>query len=126
MESSNQVYEIFTSIAIQLPSLLTIMGGIVLAILRWKRHPGVSSTIAVGLGLMLLHLLFFTVVYAVLPTLMAGAEVTTLQTVYTLVSVAYNFTLAIFTTILLVAIFMRRHELPEDPLYEQVAQARAA
>jgi len=126
MESSKQVYEILTSIAIQLPSLLTILGGIVLAILRWKRHPGVSMAIAVGLGLMLLHLLVFTVVYAVLPTLMAGADITTLQTVYTLVPVAYNFTLAIFTIILLIAIFMRRHELPEEPLYEQVAQARVA
>lgn len=126
MESSNQLYQIFTSIATQLPSLLTMLGGIVVAIIRWKRHPRVSLTIVIALGLILLHVLVFAVVYAVLPMLTGSADLKTLQNIHTLVSVAYNFTLAIFTTILLSAIFMHRTVAPPPPLYEQAAEARAA
>jgi len=126
MESSNQLYQIFTSIATQLPSLLTMLGGIVVAIIRWKRHPRVSLTIVIALGLILLHVLVFAVVYAVLPRLTGSADLKTLQNIHMLVSVAYNFTLAIFTTILLSAIFMHRTVAPPPPLYEQAAEARAA
>jgi len=126
MESSNQLYEILKNIATLLPSLLTTLGGIVVAIIRWKRHPRVSLTLVIALVLMLLHELFFAVVYPLLPALVESRDLETMKTIFTLVSVTYNFTLAVFTAILLVAIFMYRKETPPPPSYEPAAEVRAA
>ena len=126
MESPNYFYQIFTTLATQLPSLLTMLGAIVVAINRWKRHPRVSLTVVIAMGLILLHVLFFAFVYAILPTLTGSAHLTTLRIIQTLVSVAYNLALAIFTTILLGAIFMHRNVPPPPPSYEPAAEARAA
>jgi uncharacterized membrane protein YagU involved in acid resistance len=126
METSNQVSQILREIAMQLPSMLTMLGGIVVAIIRWKRHPRVSLTIVISLALMLLHLMIFAVVFATIHSMMSYENFRTLQTYQTIASVMYNLTLAILTAILITAIFMQRKKPPEGPATERLAEALAA
>ena len=126
MESSNQLYQILAGFATQLPSMLTMLGGIVWAIFRWKRHPKVSLTVVIGLTLMLLHSVIFVAVFLVIYRFVSDHNYGTAQTYQTIASILYNLTLAVFTAILIVAIFMQRKKLPETPEPDYVAVARAA
>ena len=126
METSNQVYQVLSEIAMQLPSMLTMLGGIVVAIVRWKRHPRVSLTIVISLALMLLHLIIFAVVFATIHSLVSYENFRLLQTYQTIVSILYNLTLAILTAILIAAIFMQRNGPPEEPARARLAEALAA
>jgi hypothetical protein len=83
-------------------------------------------TLVIGLGLMLLHVVIFAVIYATLRSMVGYDDWRRLQTYQTLVSIAYNFTLAIFTAIVLAAIFMQRGNPLDSPAAERQAQARAA
>jgi hypothetical protein len=125
METSNQLYQILAGTAPQLPSLLIMLGGIVWAIFRWKRHPKVSLTVIIGLTLMLLHGVIFVVVFTAIHRFV-GYDIGNFQTFQMIASILYNLTLAVFTAILIVAIFMHRKKLPETPVPEYVAAAHAA
>lgn len=127
MESSDSLYRILTGIATQLPSFLTMLGGIVWAIIRWKRHPRVSLTVVVSLTLLLLHGLIFVPVFVVgIGRLANSSSYVSFQTYGMMASILYNLTLAVFVAILLAAIFMQRKEPPEMPAPDYLADARAA
>lgn len=93
----------------QLPSLLTMLACIVVAVIRWKRHPKVSMTLLISLGFLFLHTLVFAFVYAFVPDLFVGpGNFTAMRTVITIISFIYNSSLAIAFGILLTAVFMQR------------------
>lgn len=109
MESSNRIWEALWGIAVQLPSLLTMLACIVVAVIRWKRHPKVSMTLLISLGFLFLHTLVFAFVYAFVPDLFVGpGNFTAMRTVITIISFIYNSSLAIAFGILLTAVFMQR------------------
>lgn len=126
MPTSIQLHHLLTGLATQLPSMLAMLAGIVVAIVRWKRYPRVSMTLIVGLGLMLLHVVIFAVVYTMLPWIGRFEDWQRLQMFQSVVSIAYNLTLAIFTAIVLAAVFMQRRDPIDSPAAERQAQARAA
>lgn len=123
MEASNQLYQVVTEIAMQLPSILTMLGCSVVALIRWKRHPKVSLMIVIVLPLMILHLVVFAAVFAIVRSMVGYEDLRMIQTYQTFVSVAYNVTLAILTAILLATIFVQRKKSPDGPAPEHWAQA---
>ena len=109
MDSSNRFFEALWGIAVQLPSLLTMLICIVLVVIRWKRHPKVSLTLVIGLILLFLHTFVFAFIYAYVPDLFAGpVNYAALRTIISVVSFIYNSSLAIVIGILLTAVFMQR------------------
>jgi uncharacterized BrkB/YihY/UPF0761 family membrane protein len=109
MDSSNRFFEALWSIATQLPSLLTMLACIVVAVIRWRRHPKVSLTLVIGLGLLFLHTFVFAFVYAYVPDVLAGpGNYAAMRTIITVISFIYNSSLAIAFGVLLTAVFMQR------------------
>lgn len=116
MDSSNRIFEALWSIAVQLPSLLTMLACIVFAVIRWKQHPKVSMTLLIGLGFLFVHTLVFAFVYAFVPDLFVGpGNFTAMRTVITVISFIYNSSLAIALGILLTAVFMQRSAYQAPP-----------
>jgi uncharacterized BrkB/YihY/UPF0761 family membrane protein len=110
MDSSNRFFEALWGIAVQLPSLLTMLACIVVAVIRWKRHPKVSVTLVIGLVLLVLHTFVFAFVYAYVPDVLAGpGNYAAMRTIITVISFIYNSSLAIAIGILLAAVFMQRN-----------------
>lgn len=109
MENSNRFFDALWGIAVQLPSLLTMLACIVAAVIRWKRHPKVSLTLVIGFVLLVLHTFVFAFVYAYVPDILAGpGNYAALRTIITVISFIYNSSLAIAIGIVLAAVFMQR------------------
>ena len=109
MTGSGIFWMIFRRILEQLPALLAMLGGMVAALILWKRHPKVSLTVIVSLGLMLLHALVFALAYAWVPSwFITPGTYTASQTIYSVLSLLYNSSLAIILAVLLIAVFMQR------------------
>ena len=116
MDSSSRFFEALWGIALQLPSLLTMVACIIVAAIRWKRHPKVSLTLVIGLVLLFLHTFVFAFVYAYVPDLFAGpGNYAAMRTVITVISFIYNSSLAIAIGILLTAVFMQRNPSSAQP-----------
>jgi biotin transporter BioY len=94
----------------QLPSLVTLAACLVFAATRWKRHPKVSLTVMIGLGVLILHGVGFAILYNWLPDFFRGS--TDLQTVFFVMGLIYNAALAVPFAVLLAAIFMQRAAAP--------------
>ena len=114
---NEQVTAFFRDFAIQIPSILTILGCIIFAIVRWKYHPRVSLVVMIGLLLLLIHFFLFAVLYAWIPEwIIRSADATSraaiTRNVYIVMAVIYNCLEAIPFALLLIAIFMRRGSPP--------------
>ena|ERR1700738_4982872 len=116
MTGSGILWAMLRLVLEQLPSLLTMLGCMVVALILWKRHPKVSLTVIVSLGLMLLHALVFAFVYAWVPNwFITPGTYRASQTVYTVLSLLYNGSLAIILAVLLIAVFMQRQTANQQP-----------
>ena len=119
MEQQSQLVELLESLLTQVPSLVTLLVGIVVAFLRWRRHPGVSLVLAAGLIWMLIHLFVFSVVYTFLPNIVSSSVIflrPSLDFIYTAVGFSFNLLLAVGLALLLIAIFVRRTPPVQVPL----------
>lgn len=109
MGDTNRFFEALWGIAVRLPSLLTMLACILVAVIRWKRHPKVSLTLVIGLVLLFLHTFVFAFVYAYVPDVLAGpGNYAAMRTIIAVISFIYNSLLAIALGILLAAVFMQR------------------
>ena len=110
MEVFSTILEVLRGMLLQLPSLLTIVGCIVAAIVRWKRHPKVSLTVVISLVLLLAITFIFPFIYAFVPRLVRKPDddFKSLRTIFTVISFFYNSSWGIALALLLAAIFMRR------------------
>jgi uncharacterized BrkB/YihY/UPF0761 family membrane protein len=109
MENSAKFLDVLWRLAVQLPSLLTMLACIVAAVLRWKRHPKVSMTVIAALSLMIVHAFIFAFVYAFVPELFGRpGNYGMMRTVINVLVFFYNSSLAIGFGILLLAVFMKR------------------
>jgi hypothetical protein len=103
----------FWSLVEQLPSLLTIIGCIIFALTRWKRHPKVSLLLVAGLGLLLVHIFVFLLVYDLVPPLFikpdnyANTE-SIRRTLYLVLGLIANTSIAVSFALLLGAVFTQR------------------
>ena len=119
MEEQSQLAQLLESLLTQLPSLITLLVGIVAVFLRWKRHPTVSLVLAAALVWMLVHLLAFSVVYTYLPNVVRSSAIflrPSLDFIYTAVGFVFNLLLAVGFALLLTAIFIKRTPPAAAPL----------
>ena len=108
MEHSD-LYYVIRNLLLQLPSLLTMCGCIVFAIVRRRRYPQVWLVVVAGLGLLFLAALVSAFVFAFVPDWVVAPEnFQARQTFVSILAFLYNGSLAIALAVLLVAIFMRR------------------
>jgi hypothetical protein len=101
----------------QAPSVLTILGCVIFAVVRWKRHPRVSLVVLIALFLLLIQFVVFTIVYNWVPDwLINSADVMSrpavARNVYLVLGVISNIFLSIGLAVLLAGIFMRRDVSP--------------
>jgi hypothetical protein len=113
METTNKLLELLKDLAEQLPPLLTILACMVFAIARWKRNRKVSQVVLIGLVLLFLHLIVFSVAYNWVPDLFIGSasypsQASTIRIVYLILGLITNSSLGIALAVLLTAIFIQR------------------
>jgi hypothetical protein len=111
---SFRLFELLRALLEQTPSLLILLVCIVLAFIRWKRHPKVSLTLVIGLGLLLLHGIAFAIVYHVVPYWFIRSATSeniqvVIQRVYLVLALISNSLAAVCFVVLLVAVFMQRN-----------------
>lgn len=113
MESlSNDLFELVRNIGPQLISLLTLLICLVIALVRWKRHPRVSLLAALGLILLILHSLIFAVADVWLPRWFITPGYVSVTTFYAIFGIVISFTLAVAFAVLLIAVFIDREPAP--------------
>jgi hypothetical protein len=115
MEASNKLLQLLRALLLQLPSLLTLLVCIVFAVVRWKRHPKVSSTLLISLTLLFIHGIAFSVVYTWVPSWFitpANYDPLVTRNVYLVLGLIANTTAAAAFAMLLAAIFMQRKPAP--------------
>ncbi len=111
---SDTLTQILKNLLEQLPSMLTAMVCIVIAFVRWKRHPKVSLVVAISLILMLVHVPLFAIVYGYLPAWLAQTVkpvdfIGFNRKLYLVLGLISNGMVAIALAVLLAGIFMKRN-----------------
>jgi hypothetical protein len=113
MDNSQKFYDLFWAILEQLPSLITIVGCLIFAAIRWKRSPRVSLVVVISLVLLLLHGPIFAAIYQWVPDLFIDRNTfrgpSYSSVVMLVIGFVYHTALAIPFVLLFVAIFMRRN-----------------
>ena len=113
MDAANKLLELLKDLAEQLPSLLTILACIVFTITRWKTTRRVSQVVLIGLVLLFLHLIVFSVVYTGVPEMFIRStsypsQASTIRIMYLILGLITNSSLGVSLAVLLTAIFIRR------------------
>lgn len=110
MEGNAVIGEILKDLALSLPSLITTVACIVIISLRWKRHPKVSLLAFVGLALLLVHSIAFTIIYATVPPaiIRTSSSAANIQNLFLILGLTLNVTRVIAFTPLLSAVFISR------------------
>ena len=100
----------------RLPMLLLAAGGIVFALLRWKRHPRVSLMTTVALGIFLIDAFVFSIVLYFLPDLFRPMLSTArmLNWFYFFMYFFDDFIFALIIILLTGAAFSKRGPTPAD------------
>jgi ABC-type Fe3+ transport system permease subunit len=104
---NSDLYELARNIGPELISLLTLLICLVIVLARWKRHPRVSFIAALGLFLIILHSLVFSVAYVWLPRQFEGGS-TDMNSFYGIMALTSSVTFAIAFAVLLIAVFIDR------------------
>ena len=111
MESSSQdLFLLLRNVLTQLPSLLTLLLCLTIALVRWKRHPKVSLVAAVGFISIILHGLFFSAAYIWLPRVFTTGSYEENTSFYSLLGLLRNILFAVIFAVLLSAIFIERKQ----------------
>lgn len=105
---SQDIFQVVRNVFTQLPSLLTLLVCIVIALVRWKRHPGVSLISSLGFVFLILHALVFSAAYIWIPRLLYGSEGEASRTFFSRLALVTNGLFAVSLAILLVAVFVDR------------------
>ena len=115
MESISQdLFQVLRNVLTQLPSLLTLLICLGIALFRWKRHPKVSLIAALAFFFVILHGLFFSVAYIWIPRLFFGSQsYASNRTFFSVLALVTNFLFAVVLATLLLAIFVERKPAPE-------------
>ena len=115
MNASEILMAVLKDLAVQIPSIIAIIACLILAIVRWKRHPRVSLLMVIGLVLLLIHEFAFAVVYASVPDLIIKSaneleRATVSHNLNIVLAVTYNCLEVVPFVVFLIAIFMGRRK----------------
>jgi hypothetical protein len=113
MDSSAKLFELIKELLLQLPSTIVMVVCLVVALVRWRRHPRVSLFLLLSLTWLLLHGLVSSVMYIWVPdwfirTAGSGNIEQLKQYLYLGLGLVTNFSLAIGLTLMLIAVFTQR------------------
>ncbi|MCM3872180.1 MAG: hypothetical protein ND895_15970 [Pyrinomonadaceae bacterium] len=110
MESVNEdLYRLLLDVLTQLPSLLTMLICIVVAIVRWKRHPRASLIVIIALAFLSLGSLAFAAVFVWVPRwVVSVGNPASAQSVFVVLGTIYNVLFAVAMAVLLLAVFIQR------------------
>jgi hypothetical protein len=113
MESLNQdLFLTLRNVLVQLPSLLTLLICLVIALARWKRHPKVSLVASLAFVSLMLHEVIFSAAYIWLPRWfprLAQSE----RAFFSALTLITNSLFAVILAALLLAVFIDRRRAPE-------------
>ena len=108
---SQDLLQVLRNVVTQLPSLLTLLVCLVIAIIRWKRHPKVSMLAGLGLILIIFDELFYSGAYIWIPRLFfAPGSDQEHQTFFYLLGLSSSLLFALSLGMLLIAIFIDRNQ----------------
>jgi hypothetical protein len=115
MNASEILMAVLKDLAVQIPSIIAIIACLILAIVRWKRHPRASLLMVIGLVLLLIHEFAFAVVYASVPDLIIKSaneleRATVSRNLNIVLAVTYNCLEVVPFVVFLIAIFMGRRK----------------
>lgn len=103
------ITQLLRSLLTQLPSLLVLLVCLVIAIVRWKRHPRVSLVAGLAFAFLVLHGIGVSVIYIWLPRLLRSSTSSeSSEAFFSWLALFTNFTFAIGLAMLLVAVFLDR------------------
>jgi hypothetical protein len=113
MQGSTKLFDLIKDLLEQLPSLLTLLVCIVIAIMRWKKNSTVALVVLISLAFLLVHLLVFAIVYNWVPDMFIQASpgldrAIVIRNVYIIIGLITNTSLAIGLVALLIGVFMQR------------------
>lgn len=96
---------------IQSPIIIVVIVGIILAIVRWRRHSTVSLITIVCLAFLLIHIFVFSAVFTFLPFILnrTGVETDSYRFIFQVVSFISILIDAIIFALLLAAALMKRN-----------------
>ena len=116
MESTSQdLFQVLRNLLTQLPSLLTLLVCLIIAIVRWKRHPKVSLVASLAFLFLILHGLVFSAAYIWIPRWFIGSgSYESNPTFFSVFALITNFLFAIAMATLLAAIFIDRRRASES------------
>ena len=106
----NDLFQLVREVAVQFPSLLALLACLVIALVRWKRHPRASLVASLAFVLLILHGLFFSVIYIWIPHWLGEGTAESHRTFYNMFGLFANALFAIAVAILLVAVFIDRKQ----------------
>lgn len=118
MGETSKFLELLKALAEQLPSLITMIACIVFALTRRRRYPTVSLLVIISLGLLILHIFVFSVVYGWVPDWLLKSDTydaIRTRNVYLVLGLINNTFAALFVAVLLAAVFMQRKRDPRAP-----------
>jgi hypothetical protein len=90
------------------PLLLVLMGGLVFAVVRWKRHPRTSLFASIGIGLYVIEIFVMSIVYYILPSVLVGMHIFMSNRVFTVIQVVDDFVYGGILILLVAAAFSER------------------
>src|SRR5688572_12587137 len=105
---SQDLFQVVRNVLTQLPSLLTLLVCLVIALVRWRRHPKVSLIASLAFILLILHALVFSAAYIWIPRLLFGPEGEASRSFFKAMSLVSNGLLGFSLATLLVAVFVGR------------------
>lgn len=106
---SADLFQVLTNLLTQLPSLITLFVCLIIAVVRWKRHPKVSLFASLAFIFLIVHTLFFSSAYIWLPRVLFNSPAYDDHTTFfKLFSLTISLLFAISLGILLIAIFIDR------------------
>ncbi len=104
---SSDLYNFLHDTLTQLPSLLVMFICIVVAFVRWKKHPKASLLVLLALMFLVFQVFGFAVIYTWGPGLFTNRGYDP-KTVFSVINWVYNLLFVLAMTILLLAIFVQR------------------
>ena len=107
---NNDLSQLVREVAVQVPSFLALLVCLVIALIRWKRHPRASLVASLAFVLLMLHGLFFSVIYVWIPHWLGEGTAESQRTFYNRFALFANVLFAIAMAILLVAVFIDRKQ----------------
>lgn len=110
METGNLIIEYLTRLATQLPTLIVLVVGVILALVRWRRHPLVSALACAGIAIVFVNSIVMTGMWTWVPQYLfeSGRDPDVVNVLLRVMGIVSEVIYTAGLALLLVAVFVRR------------------